>query len=86
MNYSHGWMADTDPAFLRKFLDRNHGMPAEQKYQLVLEMHETLKATYLAQERHLRPEASEREIFLRAAARRLGKDLVQQAYGWAPDE
>lgn len=32
------------------------------------------------------PEASEREVFLRAAARRLPRDLMIRAYGWDPDE
>jgi hypothetical protein len=31
------------------------------------------------------PDASDREIFLRAAARRLGRDLMIRAYGWDPD-
>ena len=30
------------------------------------------------------PEASEREVFLRAASRRLGRDLMIKAYGWDP--
>jgi hypothetical protein len=41
-------------------------------------------ATYTAEERRMHPEAGEREIFLRAAARRLGPDLVRRAYGWPP--
>ena len=32
------------------------------------------------------PHASEREIFLRSAARRLPRDLMIRAYGWDPDE
>jgi hypothetical protein len=32
------------------------------------------------------PEASEREVFLRAAALRLPRDLMIRAYGWDPDE
>lgn len=31
------------------------------------------------------PEASEREIFLRAAALRLPRDLMIRAYGWDPE-
>jgi hypothetical protein len=31
------------------------------------------------------PAASEREIFLRAAARRLPRDLMIRAYGWDPE-
>lgn len=32
------------------------------------------------------PEASEREIFLRAAALRLPRDLMIRAYGWDPEQ
>jgi len=45
-----------------------------------------MMATYAAQERRLRPQADDREIFLRVAARRLGWDLVHRVYGWRPDE
>ncbi len=31
------------------------------------------------------PEANEREIHLRAAARSNGPELIRKAYGWAPD-
>ena len=37
----------------------------------------------LARKRY--PHASEREVFLRAAAWRLGKEMVIRAYGWDPD-
>lgn len=32
------------------------------------------------------PNATEDELRLRLAARRLGKDVVQRVWGWAPDE
>jgi hypothetical protein len=31
------------------------------------------------------PDADEREVFLRVAARRLGRKLTIAAYGWDPD-
>jgi hypothetical protein len=31
------------------------------------------------------PNASEREVFLRAAALRIPRDLMIRAYGWDPD-
>jgi hypothetical protein len=84
--YSHGWMADTQPAALRAFLDLNHNLPAQQKYDQVVAMYESINATYAVEERRLHPDADDREIFLRVAARRLGPELVRKAYGWAPDE
>jgi hypothetical protein len=84
--YSHGWMADTTPEALRVFHDLNHSLPAQQKYDQTIAMYESMNATYAAEERRRHPEADDREIFLRVAARRLGSELVRKAYGWAPDE
>jgi hypothetical protein len=86
MKFSHGWMSDTNPEALRIYLDINHRMAAQQKLQIVAEMYETMMATYAAQERKLHPEADDREIFLRVAARRLGPAVVKRVYGWNPDE
>jgi hypothetical protein len=85
MKFSHGWMTDTNPKALRTYLDINHRMTAGQKLQIVSEMYETMMANYTAQERKLHPEADDREIFLRVAARRLGWDVVKRVYGWRPD-
>ena len=85
MKFSHGWMSDTHPEALRVFLDLNHRLPARQKYAQIVQMYETIKGTYAAQERRSHPEADEREIFLRVAVRRLGPELVRRAYGFAPD-
>jgi hypothetical protein len=49
-------------------------------------MYETMNAIYAAQERRSHPDADDREIFLRVAARRLGPEMVKKAYGWAPGE
>ena len=35
--------------------------------------------------RSMYPGADDREVFLRVAARRLGRDLMIAAYGWDPD-
>jgi len=35
--------------------------------------------------RAMYPEASEREIFLRVAARRLDRETMVRAYGWDPE-
>jgi len=37
MEFSHGWMADTNPKALRVYLDLNHALPAGKKFQLVVE-------------------------------------------------
>lgn len=43
-----------------------------------------MTALQTAEIRRLYPDASDREVFLRAAARRLGPELVRKAYGWDP--
>jgi len=77
-------MEDTQPEALRVFLDLNHRLPAQRKFELLFEMSESINATYAAQERQANPAADDREIFLRVAERRLGSDVVRKAYGWAP--
>jgi len=79
-------MADTQPDALRLYLDLNHAMSPQQKLDAIFEMQETMNATLAAQERALHPNATDREIFLRAAARRLGPELVRRAYGWVAHE
>lgn len=83
--FSHDWMRDTSPEALRVYLDLQHRMTASEKLDAVAEMYETMNAIYENQERKLHPEADDREIFLRVAARRLGGDLVKRVYGWAPE-
>lgn len=77
MKFSHGWMSDTHPDALRVYLEMNHRLPAQRKFDTVVGMCESMTVTYLARERKLHPEESDREIFLRVAARKLGKRLSQ---------
>jgi len=79
-------MADTEIGALRVFLDLHHRMPPQRKFGQMIEMYQAINATWAAQERRAHPQADERELFLRVAARRLGRELVRRAYGWAPDE
>lgn len=79
-------MADTEPETLRVYLDLNHSMSPQQKLDVIFEMWEMMSATLATQERAHRPNASDREIFLRVAARTLGPELVSKAYGWVADE
>jgi hypothetical protein len=85
MKFSHGWMSDTHPDALRVYLEINHRLSAQQKFNTVVGMCESMALTYAAQERRLHPEENEREIFLRVAARRLGKALAKRAYGAVPE-
>ena len=86
MKFSHDWMGDTHPDALRVYLEINHRLPAQRKFDAVVGMCEGMALTYAAQERKLHPAESERAIFLRVAARRLGRALVKRVYGDFPGE
>ena len=79
------WYSDTDPRALEVFLDLQRRLSADRKIALVFQMTETVIRLSEENERKLHPEASDREIFLRAAARRLGRETMIRAYGWDPE-
>jgi len=51
---------------------------------MVFEMARFMRALSEADVRANHPDAGEREVFLRAASRRLDRDLMIRAYGWDP--
>ena len=78
------WFRDTDPRALEVFLDLQRKMPAAEKLQLTLQMMAMLSSLAESGVRSMYPQADEREIFLRTAARRLDRDTMIRAYGWDP--
>jgi hypothetical protein len=84
MKFSHDWMGDTHPDALRVYLKIQRQIPAGEKLERVAEMYDAMIALQSAEVRRLHPEASEREVFLRVTARRLGPELMKKVYGW-PD-
>ena len=82
----HDWYSDTDPKALEVFLDLQRKMPAGEKIARVFEMNELLWRMAEAEERRLHPQADDREIFLRLAARHLDRDTMLKVYGWYPAE
>jgi len=79
-------MSDTHPDALRVWLDIQRRLTPEQKFRQVVEMYEAVTAAQTAEVRRLYPAATEREVFLRVTARRLGPDLMKKVYGWDPGE
>jgi len=79
-------MADTDPKAFEKLIELRRNMTFDEKLRQFFEMTEMLLRGYQDRVRREYPHASEREIFLRAAALRLGNELVRKAYGWSPDD
>jgi hypothetical protein len=82
----HEWYSDTDPKALEVFLARQRSMTATEKIEAVFQQNELLRSLTEARERQLRPEAADREIFLRVVAHRLDRDTMLQVYGWYPDD
>jgi hypothetical protein len=78
-------MGDTQPEALRVWLRLQRQVTPEQKLKRVSEMYEFMTAIQSAEVKRSHPEADEQEIFLRVAARRLGRELMKKVYGWQPD-
>jgi hypothetical protein len=79
------WFSDTDPRALEVFLGIHRRRTPGEKLAAVIQLTEAAVKLAEAGERLRRPGAGDREIFLRVAARRLGRDLTIAAYGWDPE-
>jgi len=80
------FFSDTDPKTLQVFLDIHRNLPESRKIEMVFEMTAFLLDAVKAGDRMQYPDADEREVFLRAAARRLDRQTMIGAYGWDPLE
>jgi hypothetical protein len=78
--------SDTDPRAMEVWLDLQRQMPAGEKIAAVFAASQFVLQMYEAGVRSQYPHATEREIFLRTAARHVSRDLMIRAYGWDPDE
>ena len=73
---------DTDPRAMEVWLDLMRRMPAGEKLGATLNASQFLLQLYEMGVRRLHPDANDREVLLRVAARHLPRDLVIRAYGW----
>ena len=80
-----GWYEDTDPAALRVFLRLHREMTPGEKIARIFEMAEFQEGLQHASVRALYPNASDREVFLRVASRRLRRETMKQVFNWDPD-
>ena len=78
------FFSDTDPRALEVFLSLQRRRTPSQKLKQVFEMTELVLKAAEAGVRQMYPEAGEREVFLRAAARRLDPETMVKVYGWDP--
>jgi hypothetical protein len=59
-------------------------MSPSEKVQAVFTLNDLLLRLSEAGVRQMYPAGSDREVFLRAAARRLGRETATRVYGWDP--
>ncbi len=76
---------DTDPKTLRIWMDMQKKMSPAERVKLALDASEFMLEACRAGVKLQFPNASERELLLRTAARHLSRDLMIRAYGWDPD-
>jgi hypothetical protein len=78
------FVRDTSPEALKVFYEIQRRRPPEQKFADIFDLSEGLFELAKAGIRTRHPAADEREVFLRAVATRLSRELMIRAYGWDP--
>ena len=79
------WFADTDPKALEVYIQLHREMTPGQRLARVFELCAFQQSLQVANVRAMYPAASDAEVFLRVAARHLGRDLMIKVYNWDPD-
>jgi hypothetical protein len=78
------FVRDTSAEALSLFYQIQRKRPVGQKLVDVFDLSEGLFETVKAGIRLRYPKADEREVFLRAVASRVSRELMIRAYGWDP--
>ena len=76
---------DTDPRVMEVWVDLQRRMSADQKLAAVLNGSQFVLQMCEMGVRSAYPNADDREVLLRVAARHLPRDLMIRAYGWDPE-
>ena len=76
---------DTDPKAMEAWVESLRRKTPGERLGIAFQLTEIAFRMSEAGVRLQFPEASDREVFLRAAARRLPRDLMIAAYGWDPE-
>jgi hypothetical protein len=76
---------DTSPEAWKVLLDQIRRMTPEERLERCLQLSETVRLAGEAGLREAYPSAGEREIFLRAAQKKLGAELFRTVYGPLPN-
>jgi hypothetical protein len=75
-------MEDTPPGIERRMIERARAMTPAERFRCIEELNRTLDMLAEADVRRRYPEATEREIHLRIASRRVPSELLYRAFGW----
>jgi hypothetical protein len=78
------WYEDTDPKALALFIDLHRKMTPGERVARVFEMAAFQEGLQRSSVRSMYPDAGDREVFLRVAARRLDRETMLRVYGWDP--
>ena len=73
---------DTSPDTRRILVEGYRAMPGWRKIRIVQELNRRTTALALADIRARHPDASERELLLRLASRRMDPELLRERFGW----
>jgi len=79
------WYSDTDPRALEVFLECQRRMSASEKVEGMLSLTRMVFETAEAEVLRQHPGISDREAFLRTAARHLDRGTMMRVYGWDPE-
>ena len=85
-DFTATWFSDTDPKALQVFVDIHRQMSVSERLRQVFDLSDFNRKLQLRDVKIQHPDADEREVFLRVAARSLDRELMLRAYGWAPEE
>ncbi len=78
------FIRDTSPEALAVFYEIQRNRSASEKLLDVFDLSEGLFELVKSGVRKRYPKAGEREVFLRAVASRVPRELMIKAYGWDP--
>lgn len=78
-------MEDTTPKALEVYLQLHRDMTEGERITRIFELCDFQSALQESSVRMMFPAATEREIFLRIAARRLDRKTMIKVYEWDPD-
>lgn len=76
---------DTDPVAERRQFEIWSRMSAAEKFEAFAQLMAMADAFAEAGIRRLHPDADDREVFLRRAARTLDRETMRKVYGWDPE-